>query len=64
MAVLVICKIEEDPIKSKEARVVSRLYIDFFRCSVVSDGILTKFKLIKALWLSLLHVRVKKIHSK
>ena len=34
MAVLVICKIEEDPIKSKEARVVSRLYIDFFRCSV------------------------------
>ena len=29
MVVLVICRIEEDPIKNKDARVVTRLFIDF-----------------------------------
>ena len=53
MVVLVICKNEEDPIKNKGARVVTRLFINFFRCSraansVANDGILTKFKLILA----------------
>ena len=51
MVVLVICKNEEDPIKNKGTRVITRLSIDFYRClraanSVVGDGILTKLKLI------------------
>ena len=53
MAFLVICKNEEDPIKNKGARVVTTLFIYFFRRSraansVIGDGILTKFKLIQA----------------
>ena len=52
MVVLVTCK-NEDPIKNEGARVVTRLFIDFFRRSraahsKVSDEILPKFKLIRA----------------
>ena len=51
MAVLVICKYEEDPIKNEGARVLTRLYIDFFRrsragYSAVLGRIELKFKLI------------------
>ena len=53
MVVLVICKYEEDPIKNEGARVLTRLYVVFFRrsraaYSEVSGGILTKFELIQA----------------
>ena len=53
MVVLVTCKTKEEPIKHEEDRVVTRLFIIFFRCSraansVVGDGILMKFKLIQA----------------
>ena len=53
MVVLHTCNNEEDPIKNEDARVLTRLYIVFFRRSraansEVSDGILPKFKLIKA----------------
>ena len=52
MAVLVICKNEEDPIKNKGARVVKTLFIDFsltdFADSVVGDGISPKFQLVQA----------------
>ena len=48
LVVLITCKIEEDPIKNKGARVVTRLYmyVDFFRRpradnSIVSGEILT-----------------------
>ena len=52
MVVLVTCKKDEDSIKFKGARVVTRLFIIFFKCSradnsVVGDGILTKLKLIQ-----------------
>ena len=52
--------------KNKGARVVTTLFIDSSRAanSVVGDGILTTFKLIGALWLSLLPARMKKIHPK
>ena len=52
-SVLVTCKYEEDPIKNEGARVLTRLYVVFFRRSraansEVSDGILLKFELIQA----------------
>ena len=48
MIVLHTCKNEEDPIKNEGARVLTRLYVVFFRCSrsansEVSGGILSKF---------------------
>ena len=53
--VLVTCKNEDDPIKSKGASVATKLYIvrRFFRCLwadsfVVSDEILQKFELTQA----------------
>ena len=53
MVVLVTCKNEEDPIKNEGARVVTSLSLIYqgLRAanSVVSDGIMTKFKLIQAL---------------
>ena len=53
MVVLHTCKNEEDPIKNEDARVLTRLYVVFFRCSraansEVSGAILPKFKLILA----------------
>ena len=53
MVVLHTCKNEEDPIKNEEARVLTRLYAVFFRCSraansKISGGILPKFELIQA----------------
>ena len=52
MVDLVTCKKDEDSIKFKGARVVTRLFIIFFKRSragnsVVGDGILTKLKLIQ-----------------
>ena len=62
----VTCNNEEDPIKNKGARVVTTLFIVFFRRlraanSEVNDGILPKFKSSKLLWLVLLTARMKKI---
>ena len=53
MVVLVTCKNDEDPIKNKGARVVTRLFHKIFKRSraansVVGGGILAKFKLIQA----------------
>ena len=53
LAVLVTCKNEDNQIKNEGARVLTTLYIDFYRCkwaanSVVGDGIWQKFKLIQA----------------
>ena len=53
MVVLHTCKNEEDPIKNEDARVLTRLYVIFFRRSMaanseVSSGILPKFELIQA----------------
>ena len=53
MVVLHTCNNEEDPIKNEDARVLTRLYVVFFRRSrevnsEVSEGILPKFKLIQA----------------
>ena len=53
MVVLHTCKNEEDPIKNKDARVLKRLYVVFFRRSraansEVRGGILPKFELIQA----------------
>ena len=67
MVVLHTCKNEEDPIKHEDARVLTRLYVVFFRRSraansEVSDGILPKFELIQAL--SSIPARMKKIQSK
>ena len=50
---LVTCKNEEDLIKNEGARVFTKLYINFFRCSRadnsgVCDDIWPKFKLIQA----------------
>ena len=52
MVVLHTCK-NEDQIKNEDARVLTRLYVVFFRRSreancEVSDGILPKFELIQA----------------
>ena len=53
IVVLHTCNNEEDPIKNEDARVLTRLYVAFFRRSraansEVSDGILLKFELIQA----------------
>ena len=53
VVVLVTCNNEEDPIKNEDARVLTRLYVVFFRRSRAanskdSDGILQKFELIQA----------------
>ena len=53
MVVLHTCMNEEDPIKNEDARVLTRLYVVFFRCSraansEVRGGILPKFELIQA----------------
>ena len=53
MVVLLTCKYEADPIKNEGARVLTRLYIIFFRRSraansAVSGGIPPKFELIQA----------------
>ena len=49
MVVLGTCKNEEDPIKTGGARVATRLYVNFFRCSRAGNSIdnveiLQKFK--------------------
>ena len=59
MVVLHTCKNEEDPIKNEDTRVLTRLYVFFFRCSraansKVSGGILPKFELIQAFIIVLL----------
>ena len=48
MVVLVTCKNKEEPIKNEGARVVTRLFINFSDAQSLSDGILPKFKLIRA----------------
>ena len=53
MIFLHTCKNKEDPIKNEGARVLTRLYVVFFRRSraansEVSGGILPKFELIQA----------------
>ena len=53
MVVLLTSKNEEDLIKNEGARVLTRLYVVFFRRSrvansIVSGGIMPKFKLIQA----------------
>ena len=52
MVVLLTCKNEEDSIKNESVRVLTRLYVIFFRRSraaksEVSGGILPKFELIQ-----------------
>ena len=53
MVVLHTCKNEIDPTKNEDARVLTRLYVVFFRRSraansEISSGILPKFELIQA----------------
>ena len=53
MVILHTCKNEVDPIKNEGARLLTRLYVVYFRrsraaYSVVSCGILPKFELIQA----------------
>ena len=69
MGLLVACKNEEVPIKNEEARVVTTLFINFSD----AQGQLTPKSVMescrnsnsfKLYWLSLLFVRMKKIHSK
>ena len=55
MVVLITCKNEEDPIENERARVVTTMlhYPSILRCSwaansLIGDGILTKFKLMRA----------------
>ena len=50
MAALLTCKNEENPIKNEGARVLTRFLFRHSRAanSVVSDGIMPKFKLIQA----------------
>ena len=53
MDLLVTCKYEEDPIKNRGTRVLTTLYIDFFRRpradnSGVGGGIWPKLELIQA----------------
>ena len=67
MVVLLTCKNEEDPIKNEGARVLTRLL--FFRRSraansVVSGGIMPKFKLIQALMVVLVTCKNEKDHIK
>ena len=68
MVVLVTCKNEADPIK-KGALEWSQHYKSILRCSrvansIISDGILTEFKLNKLLELSFLSARMNMIYSK
>ena len=69
MGVLVACKNEEDPIKNEGAKVVTTQFIDFSH----DQGQLTPKSMMescrnlnpsKLLWLTLLPVRMKKIHWK
>ena len=62
MVVLVTCKNEEDPIKNGGTRVLTRLYVDFFRHSRAANS--TVIAGIWLLWLPLLPARMKKIQSK
>ena len=53
MVVLHTCKNEEDPIKNEDTKVLTRLYVVFFRrsraaYSEISGGIPPKFELIQA----------------
>ena len=53
MVVLHTCNNEEDPIKNEDTRVLTRLYVFFFRLSRAansedSNGILPEFELIQA----------------
>ena len=51
MVVLIACKNEEDPIKSEEARVATRLYVNFSDIpghSIDNVGIWQKFEFIRA----------------
>ena len=69
MGFLVVCKNEEDPIKNEGARVVTTLFIDFFirsqaANSKVSDGILPKFKLIRAFMVGLVTCKNEEDPSK
>ena len=68
MVVLVTNKHEEDSIKKEGSRVATILYVDFFRCSmtdnsVVSLGILSNFEIMQTFMHVLLPARVKKIQS-
>ena len=68
MVVLYTCKNEGDPIKNEDARVLTRLYVVFFRLSraansEVSDGILPKFELIQAVIIVLVTCKNEKIQS-
>ena len=58
MVVLLTCKNEEDPIKNEGARVLTRLYVFFFRRSraansLVSGRIMPKFEFIQAFMVEL-----------
>ena len=70
MAVLITCKNKEEPIKNEGARVVTTIYLVFFRHSraansIVSDGIGQKSKLIQAFMVVfILPARMKKVHPK
>ena len=64
MGILVAYKNEEDPIKKEDARVVTTLFIDFFRrsraaSSEVCDRILPKFKPIQAFMVDLVTCKNK-----
>ena len=69
MVVLLTCKNKEDPIKNEGARVLTRLCCCFFRrsraaYSVVSSGIMPKFKLIQAFMVVLVTCKNEKDHIK
>ena len=68
MVVHVTCKNGEDPIKIKDARVVTTLFIDFSDAqaasSVVGHGILPKFKLVKAFMIVLVTCKNEEDPSK
>ena len=69
MVVLVTCKNEEDPITNEGARLVTTLFINFFRLSRAaysenSDGILPKFKLVQAFMVSLVTCKNQENSSK
>ena len=64
MVVHLTCKNEKDPIKNEGGRVLTRLYMSFFRRSraansEVSGGILPKFELIKAVMVVLVTCKKK-----
>ena len=69
MGLLIACKNQEDPIKNEGARAVTTLFINFFGCtraanSEVSDGILPKFKLIRAFIVGLVNCKNEEDPSK